>query len=381
MEKKNTEKINWINGLKGLACIGVFCHHFFLTFYDGIYYGKETASKTVSGIDTMMGYKPFGVLLNGNFYVCLFIMISAFLYAGKIMKADINDKKVDYFKVCIQRYLRLMPSVALIGVIYYVLMKVLLATGLNYINVDSTLSVPELIQHILLYQWVTYDPSIIGPLWCMYILFLGTFISIFLSKLSNKERWYMPLIYLIIAVASVFVNEYYVAVVLGVMLSDIYYYDRANQWKLSKLNVITVRYLLGILIILLGLFLGGFPSKMTPENPVYLLISKIPAHIVLSHSAGAFLIMGGLMVLPTTKLLSSKALGFLGDISFGIYLIHSVVINLLSYYLKDRFEVVSGSYATGVWITFVITVLLVGILSFAFHKGFEEKINKLIKRI
>ena len=372
MLKGSKSRIEWINGLKGMACIMVFCHHFFLSFYDAIYYGFEGNVKTASGIDAAFGTEPIGVLLNGNFAVCLFIMISAFLYAGKVMRATLEDRKLDFFKLFTKRYLRLMPSVALVGIIYYVLTKLLTHFGLNPFGFESALSVSELIQHILIYQWITYDPYILGPLWCMYVLFLGTFVASFFSLFSKKNVWYMPFVYGVIAVCAYIISPYFMAVILGVMLADFYYFDRLSELHI-KISKKVSSYIIGFIFIIAGLLLGGYPSYGVPTNSLYSLLGKLPVGFEFLHSAGAFLLMAGIMLLPKTVILSSRVFGFLGDISFGIYLFHSVIINLLSYVLTQRFAELTGNYGLSVFLCFLITLALLIPVSVLFHKFFEEK--------
>lgn len=387
MQQKDNSanKILWINGLKGLACLAVFFHHFVLSFYPASYYGPEYESKTVTGIDTLMSYSPFGVVLNGNFAVCLFIMISAFLYAGKIMRSDIYGGRVNLLEISVKRYLRLMLSIAPVCIINYVLIAVLYPMGLSY-GLYNTLSVSELIQHILFYQWITYDSLMIGPLWCMYIIFLGTFIAIFLSMLSGKEKWYMPFVYVLIAGGLYFVNSYYPAVVLGVVLADLFYYERIPQWlsyfKSFKADFIFkewFRYTIGALIILVGILLGGYPSYVQPETGIYKVMSHILANSAVLHCIGAAVLIAGIMILPKVRFLSSKILSFVGSISFGIYLWHSVVINLLSYNLTNLFSLKTGNYNLGTLITFAITFALIIGLAIV-YRYYEKVVGILLAR-
>lgn len=376
-ETKASNRIPWINGLKGLACLMVFFHHFFLSFYPGIYYGPEAAPKTSSGIDILMGVKPYGFILNGNFAVNIFIMISAFLFALKTMNDDKNGKETNLLNVCLQRYLRLMPPVAIVSVIYYALMWILTRTGHNYAGFQSELTPFGVIKHIFLYQWFTNDAKLMGPLWCMYVIFLGGFIAVFLSKMTKPERKYMPLVYLVISFALMFVDTNYLPVGLGVLLADLYCNDRLQKVKPKKFLSLA----LGICLILAGLFFGGYPSYAAPDNFVYGFVQRLPGNIFLSHGVASFLLILGIMLLPSTVILSSKILGFLGDISFAVFLVHTIYINLLSYYLTDLLSDKMGNYNTGAMICFAITIILVIGTSVLFHLFVEKKLLILTKRI
>lgn len=367
-------RIPWINGLKGIACLMVFFHHFFLSFYPGIYYGPNAEAKTASGIDVLMGYKHYGFIINGNFAVSIFVMISAFLFAMKTIRDDREGKKTDLLNVCLQRYLRLMPPVAIASVIYYVTIKILNLTGHNYAGFQSELTVFGLIKHIFFYQWITNDAKLMGPLWCMYVIFIGGFIAVFLSKLSKAERKYMPLIYLVISAGLMFMDTNMLPVGLGVMLADIYCNERL---KVDK----TAGYICGGLMIILGLFLGGYPSYAAPDNFLYGLIQRLPGNIYLSHGFGAFFLILGIMILPRTIILSSKVLGFLGNISFSVFLLHTIYINLLSYYMTDLLARKMGNYNLGALTCFAITVVLVIASSVLYTEFVEKKIALLTKKI
>jgi len=384
-KEKENNRILWINGLKGLACLMVFFHHYFLTFFPAIHYGSESASRTTTGIDILMASSPIGVIVNGNFAVCLFILISAFLYAMKTMESMKAEKKENLLNIAVKRYLRMMLTVAPVCIIYYVLLAFLSPRGLAYGGFTNQLTVSELIQHILVYQWITYDSHMIGPLWCIYIIFLGTFIAIFFAMLSAKERWYMPFIYLILAWFSYTLNSLYPAVMLGVLVADIYCFDRINQWgnRLFKKGFCvknSVRYLIGVITILVGLLMGGYPSYVIPESGIYYLMGKILSDSIKMHCFAAAVLMLGIICLPRKRILSSGVVCYIGGISFGIFLWHSVVINLISYPLVDYFNSIMGDFVKASLITFLITMILVAGISIL-YKPYEKAVGKMLKRI
>lgn len=35
------QRLRWLDGLRGIACLGVFTHHFILTFFPAMYYGDS----------------------------------------------------------------------------------------------------------------------------------------------------------------------------------------------------------------------------------------------------------------------------------------------------------------------------------------------------
>ena len=67
-------RIAWITGLKGLSCYGVFLHHLSLNLDMDTYYGTVP-----EGVTWLLSSTPLGVVINGNFFVFLFLTLSAYL--------------------------------------------------------------------------------------------------------------------------------------------------------------------------------------------------------------------------------------------------------------------------------------------------------------
>lgn len=382
------KRIPWIDGLKGMACLIVFFHHFFITFYSAMYYGTDAPSILKSGIDVVIGSRPIGVFLNGNFAVCMFIFISSFLAAYKGMLA--NERNVLEFSL--KRYLRLMPAVAVIGIVYYIIVKVLQLTNNNPTNLTTSLTPFGLAKHIFIFQWIRYDSEIMGQFWCIYILFLGSIFAYVISEMSNENRWYMPFVYLILCIPAAYANAYYMPIMLGLAVSDIYVFNRFNQYreflqkhrkKTSDVNRCNpaARYIIGTALILLGLYCGGYPSECPPVDGFYKLFSSIHMASALFHIAGSLFVFIGVMIMPKTRFLSSRFCRFLGKISFGIYVVHGAVINLISYVLTAKFESILGNYNYGVIVSFVITIVVVFAFAFLFNLIFERPMEKLISKI
>ncbi|MBP3295331.1 MAG: acyltransferase family protein, partial [Lachnospiraceae bacterium] len=165
VSQKNTARLAWLDGLKGLACFGVFTHHFFLANFPSSYYGAEMPSLLPGGVDTLFSYKPYGVFLNGNFWVCLFLLISAYLPACQIMRTPDDKLRSRAGTMILKRYPRLMLPTFSVAVINFILLHILNALHLNYINKPLDYSVGGLLMHGLVLMWTKADGTLIGPFW------------------------------------------------------------------------------------------------------------------------------------------------------------------------------------------------------------------------
>ena len=71
------QRLDWIDGLRGICCILIFVHHFLLIFYPGTYSGNAVPSHMIAKLDIYLAQSPFASLFNGNFLVCIFCVVSA----------------------------------------------------------------------------------------------------------------------------------------------------------------------------------------------------------------------------------------------------------------------------------------------------------------
>ena len=88
-EIKLSTRIAWLDGQKGIACLCVFIHHFLLAFYPEVHFGQAVPSmlKVKNLADS-----PFMFWANGNFCVCLFLLISGFLVSRMLLLAYLFEK-------------------------------------------------------------------------------------------------------------------------------------------------------------------------------------------------------------------------------------------------------------------------------------------------
>jgi len=75
MQQKK-ERIERLDGFKGILCVLIFVHHFLLLFFPAIHYG-QAAPTHLNGLDTYLSQSPVSFVFNGNYMVSLFCVISA----------------------------------------------------------------------------------------------------------------------------------------------------------------------------------------------------------------------------------------------------------------------------------------------------------------
>lgn len=397
------ERITFLDGLKGFACLGVFTHHFFLSFFPASYFGTEAAVMTASGFDAGLSVEPYSFFANGNFWVCLFLVIAAFLSSHKIFQLKDEQAaqggRMPVFDVLsgtlLKRYLRLMIPAALTGIFSYFLTELLTLANLNYLGKVNTRSFLSFLYHAVVHMWIFVDSSVQGPFWMLHYLLFGSYLAI-LAALATpyKNRW-TPLIHLFLTAALGILNHYYAGIVLGVMICYLYHYitsltKTSDNGFLDKM----IRFLIenkilrraaGILLLLAGLFLGAYPSYVKPEN-IYRIFNayafRDPDAYELIHCIAAACLLASFFLLKgLADFFSMKPFLFLGKLSFSIYLVHSMLLEHLGYFIMHQLNDLIGNYSYAGILTYLILFSLLIPLSLACYHTIERFGNWVCKKL
>lgn len=373
-------KTRFLNGIKGIACILVFFHHFLLSFYPAVHFGINSISHMPYCLDVKLSQHPISVFFNGNFMVCIFLLISSFIFTNKFLT---NDNVDAVAKTIIKRYLKIvLPvfiiSIVILGLNWFDLFKnneVSLITGSSWLNLfyQTKLSIIDLL--ICSVSKVPFfgNDTFCTVFWMLKYIVVGSFLSILLGLICNvlKQKSLCFMIFISIIVA--FGNTYYFPIVLGSLLSVIIKNMKQNQM------------LLGISFLVVGLFLGGYPSGVVPTN-IYKYFNILSyfniKEIEFCHSVGAFLLLLGIWQLNSIKkILNNKFFGFLGSISFSVYLTHILILFCFSTRVFRKLYIFTSFYTISTFITFIITLIVVIVISILFNLLISRKINILIDKI
>lgn len=361
------DRILFLDGLKGFACLGVFTHHFFLTFFPASYFGEDAAVMTASGFDARLASAPYAFFVNGNFWVCLFILISSFLISSKVFRLK-EESGAQAFpalsKLLLKRYVRLLMPVLTIGVFNYVLVVLLTFTNLNYMDVVNRLSFRELLYHAVIYMWITPDSAVQGPFWMLHYLLFGSYLAVLITLATPKASRWTPLIHLFLAVSMGVYNRYYAAAVFGVMICYEYSYGKLLSFlrRSAALRVIS-----GGVLMFTGLFLGSYPSYGLPDN-IYSIfrfyaVRDQDAGILIHCIGAACLLLSFFLLHEAARIFSTAPFLFVGKISFSIYLTHTMLLTYLGYFVMHRLNEQTGNYSLSGGIAYLFLTVLLFLLS------------------
>jgi peptidoglycan/LPS O-acetylase OafA/YrhL len=292
-----TERFRFLDGLRGWAAVVVLLHHIFV---DGLPANAFMA-------DRGLWAKVF--FLNGTLAVCVFFVISGFSLSIRYLHDGDGSALA---RIASGRYLRLaLPIFAICTITYGLLALGMIPPAAQRpapLDVFLTFapSIGQLLSFSLLKVFLaysgaeTYDP----PLWTMTYEFFGSFMVFALAacvRPAQLRTWLLAALFAALAVLQTF----FALFVAGVLLADLF--------GLESRPAVANR--IGAALCVAGLLLITLPNAWF--GPVYI-------------GGGACLTAGGIFCAPVRRFFESRISGFLGWISFPLYLVQAAVIYALA---------------------------------------------------
>jgi peptidoglycan/LPS O-acetylase OafA/YrhL len=290
-------RFRFLDGLRGWAAVVVLLHHLFV---DGLPANSLMA-------DRALWAKVF--FLNGTLAVSVFFVISGFSLSIRYLET--GDGRA-LGRIAAGRYVRLaLPIFAICALTYGLLVSGLIPPALlRPAPLDQFLTFTPTIEGLLSYSLVkvfvaysgaeSYDP----PLWTMAYEFFGSFMVFALITGLRRSRLRTSLLAILLLLLTA-LQTYFALFVAGILIADLF----------SLIGASTKANRAGAMLCAAGLLLIALPH--TWFAAVYI--------------AGAgFLTTGAVFCTPVRRFFETRLSGFLGWISFPLYLVQAAVIYVLA---------------------------------------------------
>lgn len=357
------EKLDYIDGLKGIGALMVYLCHFVFAFYYAAYTLLPEHVNTKTGIELWIGKTPLNFFYNGNGAVCLFLVFSGFVLCLSYFRTRDRAKlKAGALK----RYFRLMPVILAVNILIFTLMR--LGLYQNSETAKLTKSIPwfqgfnqfepsffGMLYESLLGCFVRGSNDYNGVLWTIPYLFWGALLVYLAAYLVGENR-FRYITYGVMVLVSLKTDVYFAGIFLGFILCDFF-----NTQK--KMICVYRRFqALPLLVFLAGFYLTSYPSIGTElPGTIYGILPS--AYTVIYHIAGAVFLTAGVVGCDWLQCFFSHSIFLkLGKISYSLYLLHFPVIAVFSCWIFLKLQDRLG-YSLTVGIDFVLTTLLVLFLS------------------
>lgn len=346
------ERIYSLDVLKILATVLIVFHHY-----------QSNTGAWFSSVNFYGGQFYFGNLIE------FFFVLSGFFVFGYIEKINCG---LTFKKFYVLRIIRLLPLVAIAAIGYIVVETIFYRyAGVHYPGV--TISLWGLIITSLGVQagWVFADPCINGAVWYISVLLLCYIVFYLLafaarkSANGNKKRiiMYASLVVVLIGIGiqtygieQPFFNNYtargYYSFFFGIILAGI-----LEQWQDKK------RFYLPCILIVVGITTMIICLPDAVNNGIAYLMTFLyyPALIILFLSK------------PVKTLFCTKWIGWLAEISYNVYIWHTVFIVLM--YVATMTYGIAIDHSELTMLAFTGIMFVIGTVS---HFVIEKPITKML---
>jgi peptidoglycan/LPS O-acetylase OafA/YrhL len=295
--ERGATRFRFLDGLRGWAALVVLLHHVFV----------DALPANAVMADRSLWAKVF--FLNGALAVSVFFVISGFSLSVRYLE---TGDAAALGRIAAGRYLRLvLPIFAVCAITHVLLLSALIAPAAQRPPpLDQFLTFTPTIERLLNFSlWKvfvaysgaeSYDP----PLWTMSYEFFGSFM-VFAAVAALRPSRMRTLMLGVSLIALAALQTYFALFVAGILIADL--------WRRAGLTVAANRA--GAMLCLAGLLLILLPN--TWFAAVYV-------------GGAACLTAGAVFCAPVRRLFETRLSGFLGWISFPLYLVQAAVIYLLA---------------------------------------------------
>ncbi len=375
---KRTERLQYLDGVRGIASVFVVFCHLACIFVPNIFFFEQATTK----YDKVWLYSPLNVITNGNAAVICFFFMSGFLIARRNY---INSKSIiveSPFKEYRKLLRVVVPGVLLSALLMqFGLMYHLKAASeyplLSFVN-DYCNFKPTFFGVIndALFSTFIKGSKYVGPFWTICYEFFGALIIKTVSFFAVRNGKYSKLYYLVFSFLFLFIYNYIVAFFSGAFIFECVYDDGKSCDIIDRFVkfVFSKKYLF-IPFFIIGLY---FACINLEGVGIYSIINYIP---LLGKSTFLFRTFGiSICFLCIEKIgflqkvLSMSVLKWLGSISAYTYAFHFPIILSAGCGVFLVF-VERISYYGAVIIASVVSIILTLLLSY-FYTKLSQQISK-----
>lgn len=373
---KNIKLFKGLSSLRFFAAFLVVMHH----------------SETIREKNGLVNFEWLGLFKNGGYAVSFFFVLSGFLITYLLLKEKFITNDISIKKFYLKRVLRIWPLYFLLIFIGTICLPYIFSIlDINY-EMPYTLGQTWYYFVFFLPGLVTFyfGHHLLEPLWSIGVEELFYLIWAPLFKISQKKILISLIVIIVLKILLHLLGLYFIHNELFNFLTNTFQFEAmaigglgayflfTNGHKLTQL-VIFKPFFQVVIFLLLATFLL-FHSNI--DNIIWntLFKTQLLSQIILDLLF-LYLIICVSVITNSVIKLNSKFLTYLGDISYGIYMYHMLVIFATILFLKQyllQMNIVVGSLVYYIIVS-VITIIIASLSKRFFENYFLRLKNKLNK--
>ena len=357
---KAAPRIQYIDGLKLIMCYMIMLIHFTIAYFPDGYISFGSNYTAAERIPAFWDGLPYSIYTNSPFPLHIFFALAAVLPTISFFRS--KEPYVSLQRQAIKRYFRFMIPVAaaIIGTSLLHTCGILDFKELAQLNNSPwCLSIepkampwPTLLYHALVQCYFENGGDILTVMWCMYIIFLGSMLTLALLALFGSSPFRNASVLLLLAYPT------YASFIMGIACGDFYVH---HLEKSSFSN--SQKALLSWLLLVMGIIIGYMPDFLFPApiTPFY-AYAVASGMIILSLMFNSFL----------QGILSKPFLVHHAKYSFSVLLVHICVLAGVSKYIYQALQPLTNSHLLSFALCFSICVVITQLLAMVFYQLFEK---------
>lgn len=210
----------------------------------------------------------------------------------------------------------------------------------------------------------------------MTYLLVGFYIAVLLAMVvKHTSKWSYLLLGFAAWIAFGVGQYYYLMVIAGVWLADISRKKHTENTQKWYYHVVCA------IVLLVGLYLGGYPSGMIPTNHYAMWpFGQVPNMCVFYHALAAVMVFAVLLHWRPFQLVCSfKPFCLLGTICYGVFLLQTPIEFSFSLGIFQNLLNNGSGYHISACISFLISTAVLLLCSSIFHFLVEKNCDKVLK--
>ena len=362
--QNKSSRMLYIDGLKLLMCYMIMLIHFAISYFPEGFIGFGSVYEPAERSQAFWASLPYSLYTNSSLPLHVFFALIALLPTIAFYKS--KQPYLSLQRQAIKRYFRFMLPVAaaIIGTSCLYSLGMLDFKGLAQLRNShwclaiepKVMSLPTLLYHAFVQVYFENGDAILTVTWCMYIIFLGSMLTLALLALfgnSPFRRWlYLASIPVLLSYPT------YAAFIVGIACGDFYVHCLPNL-TISKV----MQSLISWLLLALGIFIGYLPDFVLPS----------PLTLFYTYAVASGMVIMALMLNPyLQRLLSHPFLVQQAKYSFGVLLVHTWILTAVSKPLYQMLMPMTDNICLKFTLCFVICMVLTHLLAIPFHHLFEK---------
>ena len=365
---KNIKFFEGLNALRFIAAFLVVIHH-----------AEQIRLKY-----QLFNLKAFSIFNNGNIAVTFFFVLSGFLITYLLLKERTATRTISVKSFYLRRVLRIWPLYFLLVLIGTIIIPAFIEV------IDQPYEMPYQFKDVILYYLfftpfmvnIIYGHHLLEPLWSIGVEELFYIVWAPLMKYVKKNILLLILIVIILKIALITLSFF---IPFSDIIRSILY---ILQFEAMAIGGLGAYLIYNCKKELSSMFLFSHTIQLT----VFLcLIARVTCYNYLCEYSTFFqslfntpilsslLLMGAFIYLiinisinkKSLISLNSKLMNWLGEISYGIYMYHMLVIFGIILFLSKTLKELSPFYSTLSFYTLLITLVVV--IAFLSKTLFEDK--------